>query len=137
MTRADLQQLARERLREARALLRLGLWDSAYFLSGFAVECALKACIAKNTRRSEFPDLSAVKGFWTHDLAKLRKAAGLEKAFEQDATRDSQLGRYWALVKDWRSEARYQSISETKARDFYDPLTKPQRGVMTWLRQRW
>jgi len=37
-------------------LLRLGLFDGAYYLAGYAVECALKACIAKGTQRFEFPD---------------------------------------------------------------------------------
>jgi HEPN domain-containing protein len=54
--RRDFQQLSRIRAREAEALLKLGLSDGAYYLAGYAVECALKACIAKGTRRYEFPD---------------------------------------------------------------------------------
>jgi HEPN domain-containing protein len=48
--------MAMVRLKEANVLLRLGLSDGAYYLAGYAVECALKACIAKGTRRYEFPD---------------------------------------------------------------------------------
>lgn len=33
-----------------------GLYDGAYYLSGYAVEWALKACIAKNVKRYDFPD---------------------------------------------------------------------------------
>lgn len=47
--RQDLQELSRVRLKEATALLKLGLFDGAYYLAGYAVECALKACIAKAT----------------------------------------------------------------------------------------
>jgi len=48
--------LSRIRLQEAKALLSLDFDDGAYYLAGYAVECALKACIAKETRRHEFPD---------------------------------------------------------------------------------
>ena len=56
MDRKDLQTLSRVRLKEATSLLNLGFYDGAYYLAGYAVECALKACIAKGTRRYEFPD---------------------------------------------------------------------------------
>ena len=54
--RKELQDLSKIRLREAAALLQLGLFDGAFYLAGYAVECGLKACIAKGTRRGEFPD---------------------------------------------------------------------------------
>jgi HEPN domain-containing protein len=47
ISRADFQQLADVRLKEAKALLDLGMWDGAYYLAGYAVEVALKACIIK------------------------------------------------------------------------------------------
>jgi HEPN domain-containing protein len=58
--RKDLQALSNVRLKEAKALLGAGLWDGAYYLAGYAVECALKACIAKQTQRYEFPDKKRV-----------------------------------------------------------------------------
>jgi HEPN domain-containing protein len=61
MNRNDLRRLARIRLKEARALLEAKCLDGAYYLCGYAVECALKAGIAEVTRRSEFPDLDRVK----------------------------------------------------------------------------
>jgi len=36
--------------------MQAGFFDGAYYLAGYAVECAIKACIAKGTRRYEFPD---------------------------------------------------------------------------------
>ena len=47
MTRAEFQQLAEQRLLEAKALLDQGKWDGAYYLAGYAVELALKACVIK------------------------------------------------------------------------------------------
>ena len=48
MTRKDFQQLARVRLKEAKALLNLEHFACAYYLAGYVIECALKACIAKS-----------------------------------------------------------------------------------------
>jgi HEPN domain-containing protein len=76
--RRDLQGLSKVRLKEAWALLDLGLYDGAYYLGGYAVECALKACIAKDTRRHQFPDKTKVDRSYSHVLLQLIKVAGLE-----------------------------------------------------------
>ena len=47
MKRNELQELASERLKEAQALLGAGFWSGAYYLSGYSIEFALKACIAR------------------------------------------------------------------------------------------
>ena len=41
MNRADLQAMAEERVKDAKALLDGGRWEFAYYVSGYAVECAL------------------------------------------------------------------------------------------------
>ncbi len=43
MDRKDLQDLSKVRLKEATALLKAGLFGGAYYLAGYAVECALKS----------------------------------------------------------------------------------------------
>jgi hypothetical protein len=53
MNRAEFQKLSDLRLHESKALLTAGLPQGAYYLAGYAVECALKACIAKRTGYSE------------------------------------------------------------------------------------
>ena len=78
MDRKDLQELSKVRLREAQALLRTGVADGAYYLAGYAVECALKACIAKGTQKYEFPDKKRVDSSYSHNLDVLVKLAGLE-----------------------------------------------------------
>ncbi|MGC2744663.1 MAG: hypothetical protein WA672_15920 [Candidatus Angelobacter sp.] len=47
-TRVDLQELAHLRLAEARLLLDGKSFAGAYYLTGLALECALKACIARS-----------------------------------------------------------------------------------------
>jgi HEPN domain-containing protein len=62
MNRYDFQKLARIRLEEAKVLLRHGKYEGCYYLCGYAVEFALKACIAKMTERYDFPDTSGEVG---------------------------------------------------------------------------
>lgn len=49
MNRLDLQNLALARLEEVEVLLNNHKYSGAYYLSGYVIECALKACIAKQT----------------------------------------------------------------------------------------
>lgn len=88
MNRSDLQALARVRLAEAQALVRAARPDGAYYLAGYAVECALKACIARQTQRYEFPDKKIVDASYTHNLKELVRVANLE-----DLRRDCRQGR--------------------------------------------
>ena len=45
MNQAELRQMALMRLRDAKVLLNGGRWEFAYYVSGYAVECALKSCL--------------------------------------------------------------------------------------------
>jgi hypothetical protein len=137
MNRNDLRRLVRIRLKEARALLEAKCFDGAYYLCGYAVECALKACIAKATRRSEFPDLEKVKASYTHDLTVLIKQAGLKATLEAEVASDPDFGRYWGVAKDWSEKARYAEHDEKKARDLYRAVTNRQHGVVRWIRKHW
>jgi HEPN domain-containing protein len=69
MNRIDFQKVAETRLQESKALLAAGFPEGAYYLAGYAVECALKACIAKRTREHDFPEKES-KDFYIHDLDK-------------------------------------------------------------------
>ena len=78
MNREELQAIARIRLREAKTLLVAGFPDGAYYLAGYALECGLKACIAKATRRYDFPDRKRVNDSHTHKLRELVRLSELE-----------------------------------------------------------
>lgn len=72
------RRLSDLRLRERKALFGQRLYSGAYYLAGYSVECALKACICKNMRRAEFPpDRKSLDNIYTHDLDKLITGAGL------------------------------------------------------------
>ena len=78
MNRTDFQEIAELRLRESRALLDAGFPGGAYYLAGYAVECALKACIAKRTQEHDFPDKKLVNDSHTHNLKELLRLAELK-----------------------------------------------------------
>lgn len=56
MDRSELQRLAQERLADSEALFAAGRFSGAYYLAGYVIECALKACVAKLTVPESFPD---------------------------------------------------------------------------------
>lgn len=97
MNRRELQELARVRLSEARSLLSAGLPDGAYYLAGYSVECGLKACIAKDTRRYDFPDKRNVDASHTHNLKELAKVANLDAARSERARTDPAFQDNWDL----------------------------------------
>jgi HEPN domain-containing protein len=82
MNRIDFQEIAELRLQESRALLVAGLPEGAYYLAGYAVECALKSCIAKKTREHDFPEKKLVNDSHTHDIGKLLQLAELKEDFD-------------------------------------------------------
>jgi hypothetical protein len=63
-------------------VLEAELWDGAYYLAGFAVECALKACIAKQTLRHEFPDKKRAVESSSDELLPLVRLAGVLASFD-------------------------------------------------------
>ena len=124
------------RLKDARVLIRGGNLEGAYYLTGLAVECAAKACIAKNTRRHDFPpNQNAIKDIYTHDLAKLLGAARLRPALEADRRKNISLSSKWDVVKDWNINSRY-ATSGLDAKALYKAVAG-KNGVMQWLRSHW
>src|ERR1700738_2364632 len=117
MDRARLQQLAELRLRDAEALLAAGQWDAAYYLLGYSIECALKACVAKQFRLHEVPDKKLVNSFYTHRLDELLTISGVKSEMADHAKTDSSFGINWNTVRDWNEAARYDvGITEGFAR---------------------
>lgn len=136
MKRRDLKNLALTRLKEVEVLLKNHQYSGAYYLSGYVIECALKACIAKQTQQFDFPDKKNVLDSYTHDLEKLVKVAKLEKELKL-CLNDPNFSILWLEVKDWSEESRYQKHSRQKALNIYLAITDPTHGVLQWLQQHW
>ena len=137
MNRKDLQALANARMREARALYKAGEFSGAYYLIGYAVECGLKACIAKKVRRHDFPDKKGVNDAHTHkltDLCLLADLNGPRLLLEQI---DPLFRRNWNLTIRWSEESRYKISDQQKSKDLMDAIMERSHGVMPWIKQHW
>lgn len=134
MNRQDLQNLALTRLEEVEVLLNNHQYSGAYYLSGYVIECALKACSAKQTHKFDFPDKKNVMDSYTHDLEKLVKVAKLDKELKS-LLDDPNFSLRWSMIKDWSEESRYQTHSPKKALDIHLAITDPTHGVLQWLQQ--
>lgn len=138
MNRNDLQRVSGLRVKEAGVLLKEGCFAGAYYLLGYAVECALKACIAKHIKRYDFPDRKLINDSYTHDLETLLTLSGLKAEFQKEIQNSPNLEVNWAVVKDWSEQSRYSTdIPETTARDLCSAVMARENGVLSWVKKRW
>lgn len=137
MNRTDFQQLADVRIDEAAALLAAQKWDGAYYLAGYAVECALKACIAKLTNQFDFPDKRFAEQCFTHELPRLVDCAELDDKLDTDLGADTILKANWKIVVQWEEVSRYRRKTQAEAEMLYNAITDPDHGVLPWLKQNW
>jgi hypothetical protein len=138
VNRAELQRLARDRIRDARALLAARQWSGAYYLAGYAVECGLKACIIAHLMQTdEFPERRFSEQCWTHNLLQLLGLAGLKPVFDADTAADPDLLDKWDVVKDWSESSRYARKTRKQAEALYAAITDKKHGVFPWISSHW
>jgi len=142
--RKELQNLAKERLKDAKALLGRKRWSGAYYLCGYAVECGLKACLLRHVGESGaiFGDqglgyLKKLADCWTHDLVKLINLAGLDAEFGTACSANAALANFWGTTKDWKESSRYKLNTEADAKALYQAVSHEPDGVFRWIRARW
>ena len=134
---ADLRELAQVRLDDARALLDAGRTSGAYYLAGYAVECAVKAVITSAFRQYEMPPKKLVADSHVHDLTTLVHLAGLDKALGAESRENVQFAAYWDLVKDWNEVSRYEVWTHDQADELVRAVGDPEHGVLRWLIALW
>jgi HEPN domain-containing protein len=142
MDRTRLQNLAKMRPQDAKALLGKKRWSAAFYLCGYAVECGLKACILRHLGESGavFGDAAYLRRLgncWTHDLVELHKLAGLDAEFGAARGANVVLDTFWSVVKEWKEVSRYEETTEADARALYEAVSHETDGVFRWIRSRW
>jgi HEPN domain-containing protein len=138
VTKAEFQVLAERRLAEAKVLLDQGQWDGAYYLAGYAVELALKACIIKTLLATDaFPEREFSRNCYTHDVEKLVGLAKLDGVLKIAMHADRSLWNNWELAEDWSEEKRYHRIEKSEAEALYAAITDPAHGVLPWIISHW
>jgi hypothetical protein len=142
VNRKALQKLARTRLVDAKALLGRKRWSGSYYLCGYVIECALKACLLRHLGESEaiFKDpgyLKKLAGCWTHDLDYLVTLAGLDAEFGAARGANKALEGNWKITGKWNERSRYEEKAESEARGLYDAVSNRPDGVFQWIQSRW
>lgn len=137
LNRRRLKEIAHTRLRDANVLVRGKRYAGAYYVCGYVVECALKACIAKQTKNGDFPDKNTVNSSYTHNLMKLVRIAGLQTRLDAEAAADTIFEQNWAIVKDWSENSRYWKHNRQEARSLYEAIADNNHGVLRWISQYW
>ncbi|UOA08801.1 HEPN domain-containing protein [Methylobacter sp. S3L5C] len=138
MNKSDLEKLVEIRLLEAETLLKSGNFQGAYYLVGYSLECALKACIAKQVNQYDFPNKQLANQSHTHNLTELLGVAGLKQKLSEKEKEDTDFGINWAVAKDWSESSRYEcNIEETRARDLINAVTEINSGILAWLKTYW
>jgi hypothetical protein len=104
----ELRDISQARLRDAEVLLQAKRFDGAFYLSGYAVELALKARICRTLKWPDFPatqqEFKGLQSVKTHDLEVLLKFSGVEARIKTKHLQE------WSPVVDWNPEKRYQAI---------------------------
>jgi len=137
ISKNDLISLSAIRLREAKLLLDGGEYSGAYYIAGYSVELALKACIAKNFRADALPDKTFVKDIYDkgHDLEKLIGLAGLKIELDKEVKINSLFKGNWGFVNNWKAEARYEFWDKINAITLYNAIADPIHGVLQWVKK--
>ena len=139
MNRTEFQQLSDERIEDAKSLLAASRWSGAYYLAGYALECALKSCVLAYIERTGiiFEDKKFAEKCWTHDLETLVKQADLITERGQAIAANAQLGTNWLIAKDWSEATRYRLSTQQQAEELFDAITDNSDGVLQWVKNHW
>lgn len=115
LSRRELKQIARARLKDAEVLFGAKRYDGASYLCGYAVEIALKAKVCETLKWKGFPSTKGEFGnyqsFKTHSLDVLLTLSGVEEKIKKRYLTD------WSVVAEWDPEARYKPIGKVSEGD--------------------
>ena len=118
-------------------MLKLGHYDGAYYVAGYAVEFALKACIAKGMRRYEFPDKVKADKSYSHKLIQLVDVAKLENARRERVLSDPDFEINWSVAQSWTEESRYKRHTMESAKQLIEAVGENRHGVIAWIKLHW
>lgn len=135
--RNDLRALAQAKLDDATILLQNRRFANAYYLAGYAVELALKACIAAQFTVDTIPDKSFVNKIYEHDPKLLVKLAGLASELEKQEDSDLNFAANWAIVAQWTEASRYEATDSISAQALLGAIADTNSGVLAWIKKYW
>ncbi|MEP7220520.1 MAG: HEPN domain-containing protein [Bacteroidota bacterium] len=130
ISKSDLLINAGERLQDAEVLLQNKRFDGAVYLSGYAIELALKARICRTLRWSDFPEsrneFQSYQSFKTHNLDVLLHLSGVENSIRK------RFPAHWQVVAAWNPELRYKPLG-TATRNDVENMIKSTKVILRAL----
>ncbi len=130
--------MADERLDDARLLHANRRHAAAYYLTGYAVECPLKACIAKQIKRHEYPpspDFSSK--LFSHSLDGLLKLAQLQDSRSSQERASPIFKANWAVVGAWKVDSRYEAMTRGEASALIRAVGDMPDVMLEWIKTHW
>ncbi|HQU41984.1 MAG TPA: hypothetical protein PK867_04195 [Pirellulales bacterium] len=115
-------------------------WSGAYYLAGYAVECAFKACVVGRVAAAPelvFLDKKFSEKCWSHDFEALAKLADLDGTLAAELKLNVDFHKNWLLVSGWREQSRYDQKSQAEAQVLFDAVSDKQNGALKWVRAHW
>jgi len=139
--RSELKELAKIRLKEAKALFDCELYDGSRYLAGYVVELSLKACICKVLDTDNYPESGELsRSFKTHNFDDLLNLTGLGRRFDRAKIVNPNLLANWSLVTEWTESFRYKPVGSSPkqlAQDTIAALEDKKDGIFTWMKKYW
>ena len=136
-SRAMFQRVALCRNEEARILFAAKQYGGAYYLAGYAIECALKAVICCQFQRHTLPSKKLVFDSFDHDLEKLLAVAGLKTDHDVTRKNDPIFELNWSIIREWRPESRYRTHTKDAAKDLIEAVGQGPSSFIDWVQTRW
>lgn len=128
------KKLVDRRMTEAKILLAKRKYSGAYYLGGYAVELALKACYCKKVKKGSFPPERAIYDkLYDHDLNKLLDVSGIKADFNSAVSSNSPLQTAWEVVKDWSEKSRYTIVKRGDSISLVQAI----ETVLNWIKTKW
>ena len=131
--------MAEERILDAGALRAAGRWAYAYYVAGYAVECALKSCVLAQMIHTGgvFTNKKFAEECFTHDFGTLVKLAGLTPMLNAELAANLAFVGFWGTAILWKETSRYEQKTQPEAEALYLAITDNANGVMRWIRNYW
>ncbi len=137
ISKKDLEKLAQVRFEDARTLFHGQRYSAAYYLSGYAIELGIKACIAGLFQPNAIPDKSFVIATYSHKLDELLGVAGLRQELKTDVATNPDLAAAWAIATKWTEASRYEMLDQFAAASMLGAVGDQNHGVLQWLKKHW
>jgi hypothetical protein len=100
VNQALLRLMAEERILDAGALRAAGRWAYAYYVAGYAVECAFKSCVLAQMIHTGgvFTSKKFSEECFTHDFGTLVRLAGLTPSLNAELAANPTFVGYWGTA---------------------------------------